>query len=161
MGGGSTCALRLVVWYLRGCGCVRVGGCGIPFPTETEARSVRNARQQTSSQPATCRYSNSGVRPAARSCPAVAHCLPSAGIWESAAPYGTLPTCLTTVPSHTNRTRTRTTNNPQMVVGLGGCLTDLDLSATLINRHGVAALAAGLPRLRRLKLNKCPGGLNT
>ena len=45
------------------------------------ARSVRNARQQTSSQPATCRYSNSGVRPAARSCTAVANCWPSAGVW--------------------------------------------------------------------------------
>ena len=46
---------------------------------------------------------SSGVRPAAHSCPAVANCLPSAGVWESAAPYGTSPTCLTTVhtPSST------------------------------------------------------------
>ena len=27
------------------------------------------------------------------------NCLPSAGVWESAAPYGTSPTCLNTVPS--------------------------------------------------------------
>ena len=51
-------------------------------------------------QPATCRYSNSGVRPAAHYCPAVANCLPSAGVWASVAPYGTSPTCLNTVPSH-------------------------------------------------------------
>ena len=72
-------------------------------PTEPPPPSVRNARQQTSSQPATRRYSKSGVRPAAYSCPAVANCLPSDGFWESAAPYGTLPTCLTTVPLHTHR----------------------------------------------------------
>ena len=29
-------------------------------------------------------------------------CLPSAGVGESAAPYGTLPTCLNPVPSHAN-----------------------------------------------------------
>ena len=38
--------------------------------------------------------------PRARAC--VANCVPSAGVWESAAPYGTSPTCLTTVPSHTH-----------------------------------------------------------
>ena len=42
------------------------------------ARSVRNAHQQTFSQPATCRYSNSGVRPAMHSCSAAANCLLSA-----------------------------------------------------------------------------------
>ena len=36
-------------------------------------------RQQTSSQPATSRYSNSGVRPAAHSCRTAANCLLSAG----------------------------------------------------------------------------------
>ena len=81
----------------RECG-VAVCLCGaIAWPG---ARSVRNAHQQTSSQPATFRYSNSGVRPAAHSCPAVANCLPSSGVWESAAPCGTSPTCLNTVPSH-------------------------------------------------------------
>ena len=34
-------------------------------------------------------------------CPVVAHCLSSSGVWESAAPCGTSPTCLNTVPSHT------------------------------------------------------------
>ena len=43
--------------------------------------------------------SNFGVRPAAHSCPALANCL-SAGVSESAAPSGTSPACLTTVPSH-------------------------------------------------------------
>ena len=33
----------------------------------------------------------------------VANCSPSAGVWEPAAPYGSSPTCLTTVPSHTHR----------------------------------------------------------
>ena len=42
------------------------------------AWSVRNACQQTSSQPATRRYSNSGVRPAMHFCSATANCLPSA-----------------------------------------------------------------------------------
>ena len=65
------------------------------------ARSVRNAHQQTFSQPAKRRYSNSGVQPAAHSSPAIANCLPSSGVWESAAPGGTSPTCLNTVPSHT------------------------------------------------------------
>ena len=60
------------------------------------ARSVRECASATSSQPATRRYSNSGVRPAAHSCPAVANCLPSAGFWESAAPYGTY----TNLPYH-------------------------------------------------------------
>lgn len=50
---------------------------------------------------------------------------------------------------------------PQMVPGLGSSLTDLDLSATLINARGVATLGAALPRLRRLRLNKCPGGSAT
>ena len=64
----------------------------------------RTRQQQTSSQPATCRvqyYSDSGVRPVASSCTAVTNCLPSAGVWESAAPYGNSPTSLATVPSHT------------------------------------------------------------
>ena len=59
------------------------------------------------------RYSNSGVRPAAHSCPAVANCLPSAGFWESAAPYRTSPTCLTTVPSHTQSTVVSKTRGQQ------------------------------------------------
>ena len=73
------------------------GGTNSPSPRSTHVSvwwyrlagrpSVRNARQQTSRQPATCRYSNSGVRPAARSCTTVANCLPSAGVWASAAPY--------------------------------------------------------------------------
>ena len=46
------------------------------------------------------------------SCPAVANWLPSVGFWESAAPYGTLPTCLTTVPSHTH-TRAPTRKYPR------------------------------------------------
>ena len=45
-------------------------------------------------------FLHSSTPPAAYSCPAVANCLSSAGFWESAAPYGTLPTCLDTVPSH-------------------------------------------------------------
>ncbi|PNH03680.1 SCF E3 ubiquitin ligase complex F-box protein grrA [Tetrabaena socialis] len=56
-----------------------------------------------------------------------------------------------------SQTNTDNTGVAEMSVGLTVSLTDLDLSATLINRHGVCALAAALPRLRRLKLNKCPG----
>ena len=43
------------------------------------------------------------VRPAARSCPAVANCLPCAGVRESSAPYGNSPTCYTcynVIPAH-------------------------------------------------------------
>lgn len=54
-------------------------------------------------------------------------------------------------------TNTDNTGVEQMVPGLGSSLTDLDLSATLINARGVATLGAALPRLRRLRLNKCPG----
>ena len=71
-------------------GLVRRCGAGAP-PT--------NAHNGPGRQPAGNLYSNSGVRPAARSCTAVATRLPPAGVWESAAPYGTSPTCLYTVPS--------------------------------------------------------------
>lgn len=46
-----------------------------------------------------------------------------------------------------------------MVRGLGGSLTDLNLSSSLTSLEGVLALAEGMPRLRRLDLSECiPGG---
>ncbi|KAG2489287.1 hypothetical protein HYH03_012307 [Edaphochlamys debaryana] len=54
-------------------------------------------------------------------------------------------------------TNTDNTGVAGLVPGLGRSLTDLDLSASLLNAHGLRALAQGLPRLRRLKLNKCAG----
>ena len=82
----SACSLRLPLVLIRGrwsssCRCAAAlhRECGVAVClcgaiTWLGTRSVRNARQQTSRQPATCRYRHSGVRPAAHSCPAVAKC---------------------------------------------------------------------------------------
>ena len=72
-----------------------------PHPVHRASRSAWTSRPHPSLT-ATRRYSNSNVRPAAHSCPAAANCMPFVGFWKSAATYGTLPTCLTTVPSHTH-----------------------------------------------------------
>mgnify|MGYP001807638281 CR=1 FL=1 len=78
--------------------------CLTTVPSHTHHR---NAYQQTSSQPATCRYSNAGVRPAMHFCSATANCLPSAyGSGHQLHPTGPRQPALNPVPSHTHHSRT-------------------------------------------------------
>ena len=115
-GSSPTCPRALQVR----CGsALRVWRCGVSvwcyrLAGRPEREAVRNARQRASacSQPASNLYCGTvllvlgTVTPAFDQphtpCPAVANWLLSAGVWESAAPRGTSPTCLHTVPSHTS-----------------------------------------------------------
>ncbi|KXZ44444.1 hypothetical protein GPECTOR_67g284 [Gonium pectorale] len=132
---------------LRGCWKIRGEGCSALAPPAMRLRHLDLSD---------CRVTDAGLQQVARLA-----CLTSLRLvrcWQLEAPGLAALSRLTRLQAlDLGSTNADNCGLEQMVPGLGRCLTDLDLSATLINRHGVAALAAGLPRLRRLKLNRCKG----